>query len=80
MILKHCLCVLAVLWLPATIHAKPVLVQLSSAAGHGLGTALAERIAENADVLAFLFTQLGMTQPSARDSDSPVWNATAIAP
>lgn len=23
MILKHCLCILAVLWLPATIHAKP---------------------------------------------------------
>ena len=27
MILKHCLCVLAVLWLPATVHAKPAKAQ-----------------------------------------------------
>jgi prolyl oligopeptidase len=49
----------------ANASANPILVHLSSAAGHGMGTALAERIAENADVLAFLFNQLGMTQPSA---------------
>jgi len=42
----------------------PILVRLNSAAGHGMGTALSERIAEHADVLAFLFTQLGMP-PSA---------------
>ena len=64
----------------ANASANPILVQLSSAAGHGMGTALAERVAENADVIAFLFTQLGMTQPKARDSDSPVWDASAIAP
>jgi prolyl oligopeptidase len=56
----------------ANASANPVLVHLSSAAGHGMGTALAERIAENADVIAFLFNQLGMTQPSARDFDQSV--------
>ena len=38
----------------------PVLVRLSAASGHGMGTALSERIAQKADVLAFLFEQLGM--------------------
>jgi len=61
----------------ANASANPILVQLNSATGHGIGTALAERIKENADVLAFLFNQLGMTQASARDSDSPVWDASA---
>ena len=56
----------------ANASANPILVQLSSAAGHGMGTALAERIAENADVLAFLFNQLGMTQPPARDFERSV--------
>jgi hypothetical protein len=51
----------------ANASTNPILVLLSSASGHGIGTALAERIKENADVLAFLFNQLGMTQPSARD-------------
>jgi hypothetical protein len=31
-----------------------------SGAGHGIGTALAERIAEYTDIYAFLFDQLGM--------------------
>ena len=56
----------------ANASANPILVQLRSAAGHGMGTALAERIAENADVLAFLFNQLGMAQPPARDSERSV--------
>lgn len=51
----------------ANASGNPILVHLSSAAGHGMGTALAERIAENADVLTFLFTQMGMTQSKARD-------------
>lgn len=50
----------------ANASTNPMLVQLSSAAGHGMGTALAERIAGHADVLASLFNQLGMTQPKAR--------------
>jgi prolyl oligopeptidase len=56
----------------ANASANPILVQLSSAAGHGMGTALAERIAENADVLAFLINQLGMTQAPASDIDRSV--------
>lgn len=39
---------------------RPVLVRLSAASGHGMGTALTERIAQKADALAFLFEQLGM--------------------
>jgi prolyl oligopeptidase len=35
----------------------------TSAAGHGIGTALDERIAEEADVYAFLFDQLGIRHP-----------------
>jgi prolyl oligopeptidase len=44
----------------------PVWVRLSSASGHGMGTALTERIAEKADVLSFLFDQLGMQPPPAK--------------
>jgi len=51
----------------ANASANLILVQFSSAAGHGMGTALAEHIAENADVLAFLFNQLGMTHTSDPD-------------
>jgi prolyl oligopeptidase len=39
----------------------PVLLRTSANAGHGMGTALNERIAEDTDVYAFLFDQLGMT-------------------
>lgn len=42
----------------------PILLRTTSAAGHGIGTALDERIAEQADVDAFLFNQLGMKYPS----------------
>lgn len=45
----------------ATSSDNPILVRLSSASGHGMGTALSEKIAQNADVLAFLFDQLGMS-------------------
>jgi prolyl oligopeptidase len=40
--------------------AKLVLLRTTSNAGHGIGTALSEYIAEQADVLAFLFKQLGV--------------------
>jgi prolyl oligopeptidase len=43
----------------ATASANPILVRLSGASGHGMGTALSERIAQQADVFAFLFEQLG---------------------
>ena len=44
----------------ATSSANPILARFSSASGHGMGTALSEKIAQKADVLAFLFDQLGM--------------------
>jgi prolyl oligopeptidase len=40
-----------------------VLLRASAGSGHGIGTPLDERIAVEADVLAFLFAQLGMTAP-----------------
>jgi prolyl oligopeptidase len=39
----------------------PILLRTSSSAGHGVGTALNERIKQLADIYAFLFAQLGMT-------------------
>jgi prolyl oligopeptidase len=44
----------------ATASDHPVLVRLSAASGHGMGTALSEKIAQRADVFAFLFDQLDM--------------------
>jgi len=44
----------------ATGSEHPVILRLSAASGHGMGTSLTERIAQKADVLAFLFDQLGM--------------------
>ena len=46
---------------------NPILLRTSSSAGHGIGTALSERIKQSADIYAFLFAQLGMT-PSANAS------------
>ncbi|HET9045319.1 MAG TPA: alpha/beta fold hydrolase [Casimicrobiaceae bacterium] len=40
-----------------------VLLRTDAAAGHGIGTALANRIAEEADVYAFLVNELGMQAP-----------------
>jgi prolyl oligopeptidase len=39
----------------------PILLRTTAAAGHGMGTSLGERIAEETDAWAFLFDQLGMT-------------------
>jgi prolyl oligopeptidase len=44
----------------ATGSDRPVLFRSSASAGHGIGTALHERIAQQADIYAFLFDQLGM--------------------
>ena len=44
----------------ASASGWPILLRVSSASGHGIGTALSERIAQQADVYAFLFDQLGM--------------------
>jgi prolyl oligopeptidase len=40
---------------------NPILLRTSSSAGHGIGTALNERIKQLADIYAFLFAQLGTT-------------------
>jgi len=39
----------------------PILLRTSTSAGHGIGTALSERIKQQADIFSFLFAQLGMT-------------------
>jgi len=43
-----------------TASDAPILFRSNASAGHGIGTALKERIAEQADVLTFLFDQLGI--------------------
>jgi prolyl oligopeptidase len=44
----------------ATASKNPILVRLSPSSGHGMGTGLAEKIAQQAEVFLFLFDQLGM--------------------
>ena len=44
----------------ATASGNPVLVRLSSGSGHGMGTNLTERIAEDVDVITFLYRHLDM--------------------
>ena len=39
---------------------NPILLRTSTSAGHGIGTALSERIKQLADIYSFLFAQLGM--------------------
>ena len=41
---------------------NPILLRTSSSAGHGIGTALSERIKQSADIYAFLFGQPDMTK------------------
>jgi len=41
---------------------NPILLRTSSSAGHGIGTALTERIKQLADEYSFLFAQLGMSK------------------
>lgn len=51
---------MAALLQAATASGLPILFRCTASAGHGIGTALKERIAEQADILAFLFDQLGV--------------------
>jgi prolyl oligopeptidase len=44
----------------ATSSGYPVLLRTNMKAGHGIGSSLADRIAESTDELCFLFDQLGM--------------------
>lgn len=45
----------------ATSSAAPILLRTSKSSGHGIGSSLSERIDQQADILTFLFDQLGMT-------------------
>lgn len=45
----------------ASSSGLPILLRTSANSGHGIGSALNERIAEQTDMLTFLFDQLGMT-------------------
>jgi prolyl oligopeptidase len=45
----------------ATSVDRPILLRTMASAGHGIGTALDEQIEQGADVLSFLFDQLGVT-------------------
>ncbi len=47
----------------ATGSGRPVLLRVSAHAGHGMGSARSEVIAEQTDVWSFLFEQLGMPAP-----------------
>jgi prolyl oligopeptidase len=44
----------------ATASPAPILLRTSDTSGHGMGTALSERVEELADVYAFFFEQLGV--------------------
>jgi prolyl oligopeptidase len=48
----------------ATSSGLLVLLRISTTSGHGIGSALSERIDQQADQLAFLFDQLGMSASS----------------
>jgi prolyl oligopeptidase len=45
---------------------RPILLRTTSNAGHGIGTALGERIEETTDVFSFLFDQLGVQYQSQK--------------
>ena len=42
---------------------NPILLRTSASSGHGIGTALSERIKQLADQYSFFFAQLGMVRP-----------------
>lgn len=44
----------------ATWSGRPVLLRTTATAGHGLGSSLKDRVAEQADIYAFLFQELGV--------------------
>src|SRR5204862_7102323 len=48
----------------ATASDRPILFRSTASAGHGIGSSLKERIAEQADILSFLFDQLGIEPPT----------------
>ena len=49
----------------ATASDHPVYLSISDKAGHGIGSSVAVRVGQQADYLAFLFDQLGMSLPKS---------------
>jgi prolyl oligopeptidase len=49
----------------ATSSGRVILLRTSANSGHGIGSSLSERIAEQTDELAFLFDQLAVTHQTA---------------
>lgn len=49
----------------ATSSGRPILLRTSANSGHGIGSSISERIAEQTDELAFLFDQLSVTHQTA---------------
>ena len=49
----------------ATSSGRAILLRTSANSGHGIGSSLSERIAEQTDELAFLFDQLAITHQTA---------------
>ena len=49
----------------ANSSGRPILLRTTARAGHGIGTALEERIEQQADVFSFLFDQLGIDYTAA---------------
>ncbi len=47
----------------ATASQNPILLRTSKTSGHGIGSSLNERIAQQTDLLTFLFDQMGMHYP-----------------
>jgi prolyl oligopeptidase len=44
----------------ATSSGRPILLRVSATTGHGMGSSLKDRVAEQADIYAFLFQELGV--------------------
>jgi prolyl oligopeptidase len=56
----------------ATSSGLPILLRTNADTGHGIGTGLDQRIAQHADVFAFLFDQLGMNGARLMTNRAPV--------
>ena len=55
----------------ATASSHPILLRTTSAAGHGIGSALTEVVAAQTDVFAFLWRELGMGPLAGTNTAAP---------
>jgi prolyl oligopeptidase len=56
----------------ATSSDRPILLRTNKTSGHGIGSSLDERIAEQTDELSFLYDQLGVHYPAATPKSAGV--------